>query len=180
MKTFSFVSGTKVDASRSMALVIDRRALPTDMKLGLWIDDDGKQLRNVDRPATRGGAQGGFGIGEVVFLERTRLRTRIGALDGVLTLEAGSRFESVSPGRLTALSVQGGEIREREGRRFADFNAPIGALRVERTPNEPHVFTIEAEKPAGAKAGERFVVHIAQKDETGVTVGGVTAVFVFG
>ena len=177
MKRFAFISGNKADASRGMQLVVDRSRVPAGMKLGLWLDDDGKAFPNLARPALRRAVDAG--CGEFVLLDRTRIRARLCGFDGVLTVEPGTRFDAGLGEDVVPAEVRGGDVLSREGRRFAELRDPRSTIAIDKRPNDVHVFTLEAEAPPNAKAGERFRVDVVQKDATGTVVGGLTVLFAF-
>jgi hypothetical protein len=176
MKRFSFVAGHKADASSGMVLEIDRSSLPAETKLGLWLDDDGRALPGRGaRVATEAVAQ----QAALVFEEGARIRTRFGGIVGTLTLAPGTRFDADPATGPTTKDVRGARVALREGRRFADLHEPLAALHLDKQPHGVHVFTLEAERPPGAKPGDRHVVHVTQKTREGVTVGGISVEFVF-
>ncbi len=135
-------------------------------------------MPGLDRPARRRAAAG-FPAADLVLLDRTRVRARLGPIEGVLTVEPGTRFDAGAPRELGEVSVKGGNIVLREGRRFAELRASEAVLSIDKRPNEFHVFTIEAERPLGARTGDRFRVDVVQTDVRGVTVGGLAVVFAF-
>lgn len=181
MKEFSFISGNRADGSRGMQLHIDRSALPSHMKLGLWLDDDGSAFPRLDRPArARGAGAPAHGqLAELVLLDRARLRTKMGTVEGLLTLEPGTRFDAELPNELGRVALDGGRVVVRDGRRFAELEAARGVVQIDRQPHQLHVFTLRAERPAGAERGARYLVHVAQKNADGVTIGGVSVEFTF-
>lgn len=181
MKKFSFIAGHPADETRGMTLVIDRSALPADMKLGVLLDDDGKAIPGFDRALSRRGAPhaGGCEAAELILLERTRIRARIAGMDGVLTVEPGTRFDQDGGGSNVRAEIEGGELLMREGRRYADVRAPRAQLFVDKQPNAAHVFTLVATKPAGARPGERFPVEVTQYTRAGERCGAVAVLFTF-
>ncbi|MCC6665361.1 MAG: hypothetical protein IT375_16530 [Polyangiaceae bacterium] len=180
MKKFSFIAGHPADDSRGMTLVVDRSALPPDMKLGLLLDDDGKAIPGFDRGlAKRGHAGAGCDSTELVLLERVRIRARVGGMDGILTVEPGTRFDAALGGGPLRAEVDGGEIALRGGQRLVDVRAPRARVTVDKAPSAAHVFTLVADKPAGARPGERFPVEVTQYSSTGERCGAVAVMFTF-
>lgn len=179
MKTFSFISGNKADATRGMQLVINRRELPGDAALGVWLDDDGKAMPGFDRPARRRAAEPRGPACEFVLLDRTRVRAKFGAMEGVLTLEPGTRFDGARGQDLGDVRSKGGELIDRGGRRFGVVREQSALFEIDRRAHEAHVFTLEAERPFNAKPGQRYRVDVIQRSATGVVVGGLTVAFVF-
>ncbi len=176
MKSFSFISGNTFDASRGMTLVVDRSRLPSNMNLGMWLDDDGKAFPAL--PRTIGKTTAGED-GEVVFVDATRLRLKIGGVEAMVSVAAGTRVEIAPKTTVGEIKVTGASVTTRGTRRFAQLTAPKAEVAVDKQPNAVHVFTLDAEKPAGAPLGAAYRVDVAQRDATGTVVGGVTVVFKF-
>ncbi len=180
MKTFSFIAGHPADATRGMTLVIDRSALPDGMRLGMFLDDDGKAIPGFDRAATRRSAAGAASDGvEFVLLERTRIRARVAGVDGVLTVEPGTRFDRDAGGDSVQAELDGGTLTYRDGRRYVDVTAPKAQVFVDKQPNAAHVFTLAADKPAGARPGEQYPVEVTQYARDGERCGAVAVLFTF-
>jgi hypothetical protein len=181
MKTFSFIAGHPDDPTRGMLLAIDRSRVPADMKLGMYLDDDGKQIPGFDRAAARRAALAAHGAGPSAFvlLERTRIHAKLCGVEGVLTVEPGTRFDVNLGGELGALEIEGGELTMREGRRYADLKGPRPRLTLDKRPNAAHVFTLVAEKPPGANPGDLFFVEVTQLTRTGDRQGAVAVNFTF-
>jgi hypothetical protein len=114
----------------------------------------------------------------IVFLDRTRIVTTLGCCRGVLTVEKGSRFECARIAGLKVVSVRGGEVVVRGGRQFVDIRAESALIRVEKEPNQLYPLALQTTIPANADKGEVFQVDVAQRNESGETVGGATVVYV--
>lgn len=180
MKKFSFIAGHPADDTRGMTLVIDRSALPPDMKLGLVLDDDGKAIPGFVRGlANHRPAAAGCDAAELVLLERTRIRARIAGMEGVLTVEPGTRFDANMTGEHVRAEVEGGELALRGGQRVVDVQAPRARVTVDKAPKAAHVFTLVADKPAGARSGDRFPVEVTQYSRAGDRCGAVAVMFTF-
>ncbi|HTM46215.1 MAG TPA: hypothetical protein VL137_14745 [Polyangiaceae bacterium] len=177
MKTFSFLAGNKADPSNDVQIQVDRSSVPAGAKVGLWLDDDGKLFPQIPR-ASRVRPSGVALGAEFILLDRARIRTKLGAVEGVLTVEPGTKFDLEPSGEGRVLEHKGGEVSVVAGRRFLDVNAPIGVVRMNKQPNEVKVFTVQWEPPAGARRGERSIVHVTQKNATGTVMGGITIEFV--
>jgi hypothetical protein len=181
MKRFSFIAGNTADGDAGMVLHIDRSALPDAMTLGMWLDDDGEAFPKFDRPAiTRHKRYPERPVlAEWTLLDPARVEVKMGGLEGVVSLQPGTRFE-VDLGRdLGPISVRGGAVEVRRGLRYTKLLEREVIIDVGRQPFTRHVMTIEAEKPPGSRPGDRFPVEVVQRNRRGEVVGGLTAVFVF-
>ena len=176
--SFPFIAGNLFNAERVMSLVIDRRRLPQGMPLVLSLDDDGRDFPQVDfeTPAVHGQHDSCDEEG-LVFLERTRIKTRLGCCGGVLTLEKGSRFDCAKPRRLGQVTVVGGEVVLRDGKRFVEVKEPVVTVKVEKAPKAIYPLSLKTTIPTKAESGEQFLLQVAQQDEQGVTVGGASMVY---
>jgi hypothetical protein len=111
-------------------------------------------------------------FGMVLEVDRSRLPQ-----DMALGLWLDEEHRAVLP--QTPMSVHGGMLAVREGRRFAHLHEAVAAIHVEKQPRAVYQFTLEAERPPDAKPGDRYLVHVAQKTPAGVTVGGISVEFRF-
>jgi subtilisin family serine protease len=130
-----------------------------------WIGGGGLLGRHSDR---------------VVFLERTRLATQIGGSRGVLTLEAGSRFEfqpSPFDGRV---SVKGGELIVRGDRRFVAVREDLAIVAIERQPGQVYPMLLRVEFPQGTQVGEQYLLKVMQRNQRGLVVGGASTLYRIG
>ncbi len=176
MKTFSFIAGNKYDPSHGMTVGIDRSRIPPNMRVRLQLDDDGKAFPRLPRPAV---SARGAEEGHVVFVERTKLRVKLGDIEGNLHVEAGTRFELTGRARLGDVKVEGAAVSTRGQLRVAEITAHHAEFGIDKQPNDFHVFTIEADKPAGAQPGQYFRVDVTQKDAGGTVIGGIAVMFNF-
>ena len=176
MKSISFISGSAFDTSSGMDIIVDRSAIPTQMRLGMWLDDDGKAFPTLPRARPAGGAGG---EGEIVFIDATKLKMKIGGVEGIVSVAAGTRVDLTSKSTLGDVKVTGATVAYRGARRFAQITAPKAEFTIDKAPNAQHVLTLEAEKPSGARPGDQFRVDVAQRNASGVVVGGITVLFTF-
>jgi hypothetical protein len=177
---FPFVMGSFFNAERAMTLRIDRGRLPKAMPLLLSLDDDGSLFPAVDFEAAPAGLeQGGGGDCEdgMVFLERTRLKTRLGCCAGVLTVEKGSRFDCLKPSKLGKVTVQGGDVVLRGDRRYVEVKEQVVTVRMEKAPNRIYPLSLQTTIPAEAASGDQLFLRVSQQDERGTTVGGAAMVY---
>jgi len=76
------------------------------------------------------------------------------------------------------VSVKGGEVVLKNGRRYVNIYGNEAVIRMEKAPYQVVALNLQAQVPANAKSGEQFTVHVGQRNEQQETVGGASAVFV--
>jgi hypothetical protein len=113
----------------------------------------------------------------MVFLDRTRIETKLGCCSGVLTLEKGSRFDCLVPGKLGKVSVKGGEVILREEKRFVEIRDEIAVIRAEKQPNQLYPLALQTSIPRDAQKGQQFMIHVAQRNEKEEPVGGASVIY---
>ena len=114
----------------------------------------------------------------LVFLHRTTVKTRLGCCMGVLTIEKGSRFDCPPKRQLGEITVIGGDVVLRGGRRFVEIRNSVVRLEMERTPGAMFPMSLSTTIPAGFESGEQLMVQVSQQNAQGVTVGGAAMVWV--
>lgn len=175
--SFPFLAGNLLNAERVMEIVVDRTQLPKDMKLWLALDDDSIAFPRVDLTPTidTSAENGKKGI---VYLERTRIKTTLGCCQGILTLEKGSRFDCLPTVRVRKVSVKGGEVILRDGKRFVEVREPITTIQMEKQPNQLYPFALQTSIPATAQKGQQYALGVSQRNQKGETVGGAAVIYV--
>ncbi len=178
--SFPFIVGSLYNAERTMSIMIDRSRLPKAMPLLLALDDDGSAfpLVNFETPPTNENQNADDGCDEgLVFLERTRVKTRLGCCMGVLTLERGSRFDCVKLNKLGKVTVKGGDVILRGGKRYVEVKESVITVQMEKAPNSIYPLSLRTTLPATAEKGEQFFIQVAQQNAQGTTVGGAAMVY---
>jgi subtilisin family serine protease len=172
---FPFLAGNLLNAERFLEILVDRSRLPKNMPLLLALEDDGRAFPLVDlRPVVKPAEPSEGGI---VFLERTRIETKLVCCPGVLTLEKGSRFDCLVPGKIGKVSVKGGEVILREEKRFVEIRDEIAIIRAEKQPNQLYPLALQTSIPRNAQKGQQFMINVAQRNEKEETVGGATVIY---
>lgn len=171
---FPFVAGHVLNPDRAVELVVDRSRLPADMPLMLALDEGNRYFPRVDfKPAReQDTCQPGW-----EFMEKTRIRTRVGCCDGVLTLAGGSKFECPPKLNVGEVSVTGGELILRDGQRLVEIRESKAVIRMETTPHQAYPLILRAKVPATAGAGDEYPVNITQRNAGREVVGGAGAIF---
>lgn len=176
--SFPFIAGSLYDAERLMSIVIDRSRLPKAMPLLLALDDDGTTFPLVDFTMQSTNEDGdGCGDDGLVFLARTRVKTRLGCCTGVLTLEKGSRFDCLKVNKLGKVTVKGGEVILRGDKRYVEVKESVVTVQMEKSPNSIYPLSLRTTLPATVEKGEQFFIQVAQQNAQGTTVGGAAMVY---
>ena len=179
--SFPFIAGNIYNAERLMSIMIDRSRLPKTMPLLLALDDDGSAFPLVDfqtGPTGDNEQEDTCGDDGLVFLERARVRTRLGCCTGVLTLEKGSRFDCLKVSELGKVTVKGGEVILRGDKRYVEVKESVVTVQMEKSPNRMYPLSLRTTLPATAEKGNQFFIQVAQQNAQGTTVGGATMVYV--
>lgn len=180
-----FIAGSRFNPEREMTLVIDRSQVPQGTEVLLSLDDEGSAFPLVDfvppqRDPDDVVEEEGCGASALVFLEPTRIQTRLGCASGIMTLARGSRFDCAPVTTPGQVQVTGGEVIVRGGRRFVNLVAAQVIVRLQKAPNQIYPMALHTTLPANAALGQQFVIDIAQRNTQGVTVGGATVVYQVG
>jgi hypothetical protein len=159
---------------------VDRRHLPKAARVRLALDEGNVHFPHVDlTPALpEPGKGGGDGCGGgLVFLEKTRVKTRLGCCEGVLTLERGSTFDCLTETRVGEVVVKGGRVVLDGGQRYVDVQADTAEVRVVKQPGQRVAMSVQVALPADVPAGG-YGLSVAQANEAGQVVGGASGWFV--
>lgn len=180
-----FIAGSRYNPERSMTLVIDRSQIPQGAEVLLSLDDDGSAFPLVDfvppqRDPDDQPEEDGCGASSLVFLEPTRIQTRLGCSNGIMTLARGSRFDCAPVTTPGQVQVIGGDVVVRGNRRYVNLVAPRVTVQLQKAPNQIYPMALHVTLPAGVAVGQQFTVDIAQQNTQGEVVGGASAVFQVG
>jgi Subtilase family len=178
--SFPFIAGSLYNAERIMSIRIDRSRLPKAMPLLLALDDDGSAFPMVNfetQPTRENQNTDDCCDNGLVFLDRTRVQTRLGCCPGVLTLEKGSRFDCLKVNKLGKVTVKGGNVILRGDKRYVEVKESVVTVQMEKSPNRIYPLSLRTTLPATAEKGEQFFIQVAQQNAQGTTVGGATMVY---
>lgn len=178
---FPFVAGSRYSADRLIGLTIDRSRLPAHMPLLLSLDEDGTAFPLVDFTPTEAQTQDtqqSCGDRSVTFLEKTKVRMPFGCCMGTMTFEKGSKFECHTAGQLGKVTVMGGDVIVRDGKRYVDIKEPLVRMTIEKAPNAIYPLALRTTVPGSAQSGDQFMVSASQQNAQGDTVGGAGTVWV--
>jgi hypothetical protein len=178
--SFPLIAGSLCNAERFMSIVIDRSRRPKAMPLLLALDDDGSAFPLVDfetQPTNENEPEDDCGDNGLVFLERTRVKTRLGCCTGVLPLVKGSRFDCLKARKLGKVTVKGGDVILRGDKRYVEVKESVVTVQMEKSPNSIYPLSLRTTLPATAEKGEQFFIQVAQQNAQGTTVGGAAMVY---
>jgi subtilisin family serine protease len=178
---FPFLAGHALDREPALQLLIDRSRLPKAATVRLALDEGNRHFPQVDlspRPDTGGDGGGSCGGGGLVFMERTRIKTRLGCCDGVLTVEKGSSFDCLTGERVGDARVLQGGLIVLEGRqRYVEVQGSSALLQIEKAAGQRLPLALHVTLPPGTAMPEGALLSVAQRDLAGRTVGGASAAF---
>ncbi len=177
--SFHFIAGNRYNLERAMTLVIDRSRLPQAMPLLLSLDDDGSAFPLVDLspPQVQDGDQESCAGAPLVFIDATRIQTRFGCCEGVLTLAKGSRFDCAGNAKLGKVTVEGGDVIVRGARRFVEVKGSQAVVHVQKAPGALYALSLQTTIPADAAAATQYLIQVAQQNSAGAIVGGAAMVY---
>ncbi|MES3022191.1 MAG: S8 family serine peptidase [Pseudomonadota bacterium] len=179
--SFPFIAGNLYNAERRMTLVVDRSRLPAGMPLLLSLDDDGGAFPQVDfgaKPDDVEPVADGCGDNALVFLERTRITTKLGCCPGVMTLEKGSRFDCNPVRKLGRVTVEGGDVVLRGDKRYVQVTGSRATVHMEKAANTLYAMSLQTTVPAGTERDAQLMIALSQQNTQGDTVGGAAVVYV--
>lgn len=181
-----FVAGNRANMERSMFIEVDRSNLPQGSEAYLLIDDNEDAFPLVDfKPRHDNDDRDGSSDEDcdcendaLNFLDRTRVRTRFGCCEGILTLEKGSVLQFVcATKKLKIRNIKGGNLRIEDGKRMVAITGNRMTVEVEKAPGSIVPMSVRTVLPANLQAGEQYSLTISQRNARGVTVGGADTVY---
>ncbi len=181
---FPFVAGSRFNRDNRMTLVIDRSHLPADMPLTLSLDEDGSAFPAIDfenqsdpMPGHDHGDDDMMKDCGLVFLQETRVKTRFGCCCGILTLAKGSHFDCLPRHTLGTVTVEGGDVVLRNGKRYVEITRPLVKVTMEKDPAIQYPMALLTRIPAAAPADAQFQINVAQLNPQGMPVGGASMIY---
>ncbi len=181
---FPFVAGSRYNRETRMTLVIDRSHLPEAMPLTLSLDEDGAAFPAIDfdnqSDPMPGQTHGDDGMNKdcgLVFLQDTRVKTRFACCCGILTLAKGSHFDCLPHRTLGNVTVEGGDVVLRNGKRYVDIRQSVVKVTMEKEPATMYPLALQTSIPSAAAQGTQYQINVAQLNEQGTPVGGASMVY---
>ena len=181
---FPFVAGSRYNRETRMTLVIDRSHLPETMPLTLSLDEDGSAFPAIDfdnqsdpMPGQTHGDEDMKKDCGLIFLEDTRVKTRFACCCGILTLAKGSHFDCLPHRTLGNVTVEGGDVVLRNGKRYIEIRQSLVKVTMEKDPATMHPLALQTSIPSASAAGSQYQINVAQLNEQGMPVGGASMVY---
>jgi hypothetical protein len=180
-----FVAGNRANKQRKMFIEVDRSKLPSKSKVYLSIDDNGDAFPLVDFQKPYDNHEN-IGYSDdcncnddrLVFLTRTKVKTRFGCCDGVLTLEKGSVLEFIcSKEKPAIINIKGGNLMIENGKRLIEITGNKVSVEMEKSPGAILPMSVKVILPSGLTAGDQYSLSVSQRDENRKTVGGADTVY---
>ncbi|TWI66431.1 subtilase family protein [Pseudoduganella lurida] len=177
---FHFIAGNRFNLESRMTLQVDRSRLPAGMGVTLSLDEPGIAFPAIDfeGQVEPGETTENAACDGLEFLSETKIKTRFGCCNGILTLGKGSRFDCKRKHELRNISVQGGDVVVRNGQRFVDIKQPLVSITMEKAPGIVYPLAVRTTIPGTATAGQQFMLGVAQQNSQGMNVGGAGMVYV--
>jgi subtilisin family serine protease len=175
-ETFPFLAGHRHNRDRQLEIEVDRSLFPR-ATMRLLLDDQRRFFPSsvyetlVNEPRDEQDSD------VIEWLDRTRIRTRLGRCRGILTLEAGSRFSCEHAGRSGDVEVEGGQVILEHGQRVVRLTEPLSRIRIQKRPGVVLPLALVTAIPADAEPGVPLTVRVRQRNEKGVIVGGASATY---
>jgi hypothetical protein len=167
-----------------MTLMIDRSHLPEAMPLTLSLDEDGAAFPAIDfnnqadlLPGQNHGDEDMKKDCGLVFLEDTRVKTRFACCCGILTLAKGSHFDCLPRRTLGNVTVEGGDVVLRDGRRYVEIRDPVVRVTMEKDAAMLYPLALQTSIPSAAAEGVQYQINVAQLNAQGTPVGGASMVY---
>jgi hypothetical protein len=154
------------------------------MPLTLSLDEDGAAFPAIDFenqsdpvPGHTHGEEDMKNDCGLVFLDDTRVKTRFACCCGILTLAKGSRFDCLPRRTLGDISVEGGDVVLRNGKRYVEIKQSVLRVTMEKDPAMLYPLALQTSIPAGAAAGAQYQINVAQLNAQGTPVGGASMIY---
>lgn len=106
------------------------------------------------------------------------MRTRFGCCEGVLTLEAGSRFDPEPTKRVRSVEVAGGEVVLEGADRFVRIRTDVATVRLEKAAGRLLPLGLELRGAHDIPDGQQWEVSVTHRNSAGQIVGGASCLFV--
>jgi carboxypeptidase T len=165
--SFAFLVGNVRNLADTVQLAIDRKELPEAAEL-LVDPFDRLQRFDIVQPKEPEISR------KFTLLDRARMEATFAGCSGILTLPPGASFEFIPDAGNAVLSVQGAERVKRDGRTMLAIREKRATFQLHKEPGALRQVALQLRIPPTAKPGDVYRVRVAQRDEAGKTVGGVT------
>lgn len=180
-----FVAGNRANKQRKMFLEVDRSKLPLKSKVFLSIDDDGDAFPLVDfheridnRRENDFSDKCSCNDDRLIFLNQTKVKTRFGCCNVVLTFEKGSVLEFIcNKEKPVIYNVKGGNLVLENGKRLIELTSNKLLVEMEKSPGAIIPMSVRVLLPGNLRPGDQYTLSVSQKNENRKTVGGADTVY---
>lgn len=177
MLSFPFVVGNRFSKARQINFHLDRSGLPKNAQVLLKVNNNESRFPLVSfTPERNQDADTGDSI---VFVERSKIVTRIGCCDVRITLEKNSKMEMIckKESRLKLHDVKGGEVVILDGEQYVRISSDYAAMNFAVDEGALHALAVRIVFPHDAKEGEVYSLVVYQTGDNNQTLGGATALY---
>jgi subtilisin family serine protease len=174
---FPFVIGSKFVKQNAIYLTVDRSQLPKGSLVLLDFGNQAHIFPGVD--FTPGDKKDETCDSGFTFFERTRIKTRFGCCDAVLTVEKGSKitFCSCEGKHLKARGIKGGEYLVNADTPMIKVLSEKTSVEFESEDNTLYALQVRINFPADASKEALHTLKVYQTDAAGKILGGGTAIY---
>ncbi|HEX7844251.1 MAG TPA: hypothetical protein VF476_00540, partial [Chitinophagaceae bacterium] len=172
--SFAFVAGSRFSKASSLRLHVDRSKLPEGTEVVLEISEKtGKAFPQVDFTKKQQD-----GDDPIIVLERTKVKTKVGCSDAVITLEKGSRIEiqDCSKGKLKVKDIKGGSVQIVNEEQHIHVKEDKAQLEFGIQPCDIYPMALRVKFPSNFDKKELYSLVVSQVNENGNVLGGATVV----
>jgi len=168
---FPFVIGSRFSKAKSIRLNIDRSKLPKDARVRLNLSDNSKAFPQVDfsQPPNAENES-------IIFQERSKVITKIGCCDVLLTLEKNSKIEILCS-KLTVRNIKGGELFVEDSARVVKINGNKSIIEFDSQVNTIYALSLHIDFPRDVSKGDEYTLTVYQTNERNEAIGGASAIY---
>ena len=174
--SFPFMAANLQSSEEIMELVVEKSKLPQNVELLLSIEEDGKAFPRVDfrgAATSKENTRSNDNAENIVFLERAKIEMNFSAIQGVLTVEKGSRFD-FQKSKIGRIDINGGELILRGNKRLVKIMDSSTIIRMEKQPYQIYPMALQVAVPEDAQMNDTYVIRVSQRNQRGFTIGGAT------
>jgi hypothetical protein len=116
---------------------------------------------------------------DYVILDKTRVKTKVGDCDAIITFGKGSSIELLScdSDRLKVRNIKGGTVNIENDQQLIDITMDKAAVDFEVQQGEIYPMALHVKFPAGVNKKEAHSVSVYQTDENNHVLGGASFIY---
>lgn len=171
---FPFVAGSLFSKNKSIHLNVDKSKLPKGTKVLLNFGDNSKAFPLVDFIAKQDKEKD-----SIVFIEKTKVKTKIGCCDALITLEKGSKIElhCCDTAKLNIKNIKGGELLVQKGEQLISIANEKAIIDFDSQEGNIYALSLRIEFPSNVAKKENFALSVFQTNDNNQVLGGATAIY---